>query len=218
MKKSVYVSVLAAGCSLLFAAGAIAADQKMEKDQQKQGYSQQEQQRQQQQQAGQQEMGQQEQSQYARQLITADRLNGMSVQNKQGEEIGNVDKVVLDDKNGRIAYVVVTSGGFWGIGGEKAVIPWKAVKFQQPQQGKQGQTRATGESVLVVDVSKDQLKNAPQGDIERSLTRQQAEQIHQYYGVAPYWEGQQGEQQQEQMDQQKEQQQNQPMEKQERKE
>jgi sporulation protein YlmC with PRC-barrel domain len=208
MKKTIYISALAAGCSLLFAAGGIAAEQKsqtqQQREQERQGYSQQ-QERQGQQQARQ----QQQQSQYAQQLMTADDLGGAKIQNRQGEEIGSVDKVVLDSQNGQIAYVVVTSGGFWGVGGEKAVIPWKAVQLQQEQD----------EPVLMVDVTKDQLKNAPQGDIEEITDRRQAEEIHQYYGVAPYWEGQEGQQQQmqpmQQM-QQKEQQQQQMEEQQQR--
>jgi sporulation protein YlmC with PRC-barrel domain len=202
MKKTIYVSALAAGCSLLFAAGGIAAEQKSQTQQQREQAQQQERQ-------GQQQARQQQQSQYAQQLMTAKEIEGMKVQNRQGEEIGSVDKVVLDSQDGQIAYVVVSSGGFWGMGGEKAVIPWKAVQLQQEQD----------EPVLMVDVTKDQLKNAPQGDIEEITDRRQAEEIHQYYGVAPYWEGQEGQQQQmqpmQQM-QQKEQQQQQMEEQQQR--
>jgi sporulation protein YlmC with PRC-barrel domain len=198
MKKSIYVSALAAGCSLLFAAGGIAAEQKSQSEQQmereRQGVSQQQEQQKEQQQARQE--GQQK-SQYAQQLMTANEIEGMKIQNQQGEEIGSVDKVVLDSQDGQIAYVVVTSGGFWGMGGEKAVIPWKAVQLQQQAEG--------DKPMLMVNVSKEQLKNAPQGDIQEILDRRQAEQIHQYYGVAPYWEGQQEPQQMQQPQQMKQQ-------------
>ena len=215
MKKSIYVSALAAGCSLLFAAGGIAAEQKSQSEQrmerEKQGVSQQQEQQKQQQQARQ----EQRQSQYAQQLMTANEIEGMKIQNQQGEEIGSVDKVVLDSQDGQIAYVVVTSGGFWGVGGEKAVIPWKAVQLQQQAEG--------DKPMLMVNVSKEQLKNAPQGDVEEIMDRQQAEQIHQYYGVAPYWEGQQqgqqGQQQRElQMEQKEERKELQMEQKEERKE
>ena len=205
MKKSIYVSALAAGCSLLFAAGGIAAEEKSkseQREQEKQGYSLQ-------------QARQEQKSPYAQQLMTADDLGGAKIQNQQGEEIGSVDKVVLDSKDGQIAYVVVTSGGFWGVGGEKAVIPWKAVQLQQEA--------GEDEPILTVNVSKEQLMNAPQGDVEEIMDRQQAEQIHQYYGVAPYWEGQQqgqqGQQQRElQMQQQEQRKELQQQQKEERKE
>ncbi len=156
----------------------------------------------------------QQQSRYAQQLLTADKLNGMQIQNQQGEDIGSVDQVILDAKEGKLAYVVVSTGGLWGIGGQKAIVPWNALHLQseqalqrqtaqqQGQAGQQGQTAQQGQAqqgqqVLVLNVQKDQLKNAPQGDLQNVLDRQQGVQIHKFYGVAPYWEsGQEGSQQQ----------------------
>lgn len=201
MKKSLFVSALAAGCSLLFAVGGMAqtGQTQQRSEQEREGYSQERQQEQRQQ--GQQQAQQEQKSQYAKQLMTANEIEGMKIQNRQGEEIGDVDKVVLDSQSGQIGYVVVTSGGFWGMGGEKAVIPWKAVQLQQ-------QGEDTDEAFLTVDVTEEQLMNAPQGDIQEVLDRQQAQEIHQHYGVAPYWEGQQegqqGQQQKEMQMQQKE--------------
>ncbi len=225
MNKKIYSSLLSAGCSLLLATSGMAANQMSDQDQQQKGLktldsSQQSQQKQQQ--ASQ----QQQKSQYAQHLMTPDKIDGMKIQNQQGEEIGTVDKVVLDSEQGQIAYIVVSSGGFWGIGGDKAVIPWKAVKLQQQnqqQQGQQGQQQGVaqqqqgqgqqGQPVLVLNATKDQLMNAPQGEIQDTLDRQRAEQIHKYYGVAPYWEDQQQQKNQQQQQENQQPQQVQPQQK-----
>ncbi len=161
-----------------------------QKKDQKQQMTDQEQQ-QKQQQTGQEQpkmaAGQQKQDQYAQQLQNSDDIQGMKIQNQQGEEVGSIDKVVIDTQAGQVAYVVLTSGGFWGIGGEKVVVPWNALKMQPTEQAQAGQQGP----VLVLNVTKDQLKQAPQGDLKKTLDRNQGREIHQYYGVSPYWEGQQ---------------------------
>jgi sporulation protein YlmC with PRC-barrel domain len=143
----------------------------------------------------------------ATELLTADQLSGMTVWSRQGELIGTVDEVILDFQERRVAYVVVTSGGFWGIGGERAIVPWKATSVQwarrltaleqeqwkrQPgvQPGVQGSMRRgfDEEPVLVLDVDREVLMDAPRGAIQDTLDRGQAEQIHRHYGVSPYWQ------------------------------
>ncbi|MBE0597547.1 MAG: PRC-barrel domain-containing protein, partial [Desulfuromonadales bacterium] len=150
---------------------------------------------------------QQARDQYSQQLTTIDDLKGMDIQTAQGESLGSVDKVVIDTKEGKVAYVVVTTGGLWGIGGEQAVVPWNAFQMRQAQD--------QDEQVLVLSFQEEQLKNAPEADVEQGINRQQAQQIHQFYGVSPYWEegsqSQSGQQQQmQQRQQQPQQQQQQP--------
>ncbi len=184
----------------------IGQQQDQDQDQQKQQQQSQDQQQAQQGQQGQQgnrELPEQQQSPYARQLANAGDIKGMQIQDTQGNDLGSVDQVIIDTQNGKVAFVVTSTGGFWGIGGKQAIIPWNALRVQQQgqvaQQGQQGQQVAQqgqGQRVLVLNIPKDQLKNAPQGDISKILDRQQAEQISQFYGVAPYWEegAQQGQQ------------------------
>ncbi|MFA5516983.1 MAG: PRC-barrel domain-containing protein [Desulfuromonadales bacterium] len=127
-----------------------------------------------------QQMGQQQQQQKQQQISNASDVQKFSVQTAQGEKLGKVDKVVLDLQQGQIGYVIVSATE----GQDKYIIPWKALKAQ-PQ-----------EQALVLNISADMLKQAPKGDIQQVLNKDQGRQIHQYYGVAPYWEGSQQKQQQ----------------------
>jgi sporulation protein YlmC with PRC-barrel domain len=120
---------------------------------------------------------QQRQQLNEQQLASAEDLKDMKIQNAQGEDIGAVDKVIVDTQQDKIAYLVVSTGGFWGMGGQKAVVPWNAFQIQQG---------ARNEPVLVLNVPQERLRDAPRGDID-ALDREQAQEIHQFYGVSPYW-------------------------------
>jgi hypothetical protein len=51
-----------------------------------------------------------------RSLIAASKVNGTSVYNVAGESIGTIHDVMLNKLNGRVAYAVLSFGGFLGIG------------------------------------------------------------------------------------------------------
>lgn len=104
------------------------------------------------------------------QIRTASDIQKFNVQTAQGEKLGKVDKVVVDLQQGQIAYVT-----FSGKGQEDVIVPWKALKADPQQQ------------TLTLDMSADKLKQAPKGDVQQ-LSRDQGRQIHQFFGVAPYWE------------------------------
>jgi sporulation protein YlmC with PRC-barrel domain len=115
-------------------------------------------------------------------LFSLDDLEGIEIHTQQGEELGTVDQLVIDIDEGRVAYVIVSSGGLLGIGARTVVVPWTA--FVLPSQLPQDD-----DLVLVLNVEREQFRNAPQGDLETVLDREQGVVIHRYYGVAPYWEG-----------------------------
>jgi sporulation protein YlmC with PRC-barrel domain len=176
--RSLTMSILAATCSLVLAASGLAqSNQPAQQNQQNQ-----EQAQEQQLPAG--------QDQYAQQLMEPDRLQGMKVHDAQGEEIGKVEQIVLDAMNGRIGYIVVRSGGFLGMGSEESIIPWSAVQFHPSRQQQQDKQE---EPFLMVNMPKGRLLAAPHGDVQ-DLDRRYAELIHDYYGVAPYWQDSQGQQ------------------------
>lgn len=53
-------------------------------------------------------------------------LKGKQVQNEQGETLGTIEEVIIAP-DGNIEAVVVTKGGFLGMGGEENRIPWNAL-------------------------------------------------------------------------------------------
>ena len=75
-------------------------------------------------------------------------LIGMSVTNPQGEEVGDVQDVLFT-KDGSISGVVLSVGGFLGIGDKLVALPWDTVEVNYE------------EDVALIDMAKDQLETAP---------------------------------------------------------
>ncbi|WP_043529675.1 PRC-barrel domain-containing protein [Litchfieldella xinjiangensis] len=64
--------------------------------------------------------------------MQASELEGMTVINQEDEEIGDVKNVVKDDQSGEL-FVVVTVGGFWGLGGDEIALPLSDIQIQEDQ-------------------------------------------------------------------------------------
>ena len=62
-------------------------------------------------------------------LIAADKVEGTAVYNREAQNIGVIKTVMLNKLNGRIAYAVLESGGFLGIGADYYPVPWEALKY-----------------------------------------------------------------------------------------
>lgn len=78
----------------------------------------------------------------------ASKIIGTNVRNKQGDKIGDIEDIVLD-RNGNVAYAVVSTGGFLGIGDRLHAVPWKALQVQ------------SNEDFLVLDIDRKRLQAAP---------------------------------------------------------
>ncbi|HZK91641.1 MAG TPA: PRC-barrel domain-containing protein [Stellaceae bacterium] len=82
-------------------------------------------------------------------LISAGKVVGTSVYNHQGEELGSVYGLMLNKLNGRVAYAIMSFGGFLGIGESYHPLPWRVLKYETSMGG------------YVVDLDRRQLENAP---------------------------------------------------------
>ncbi len=76
------------------------------------------------------------------------KIIGTDVVNSKGEKIGDVEDIVLDAK-GNVAYAVVSTGGFLGMGDKMHAVPWSAIRT------------TTGTDNFVLDIDKDRLRSAP---------------------------------------------------------
>lgn len=115
----------------------------------------------------------------ARRVLSASTLKGDKVVNNQGEDLGNIDDLMLDLEGGRIAYAVLSFGGFLGMGDKLFAIPWDAMTVDQ--ENKQ----------LVLNVDKNLLKQAPGFDKDNwpDMTDPAwGAELYSYYGYRPYWE------------------------------
>jgi len=112
-------------------------------------------------------------------VMDASTLDGDNVVNPAGEDIGKIEAIMLDVAAGRIAYAVLSFGGFLGIGSKLFAIPWSAL------------TLDTVEHRFLLDISVERLESAPGFDEDHwpaMADRRWATDVHPYYDVSPYWE------------------------------
>ena len=86
---------------------------------------------------------------YQPNVLAADTLIGDKVVNHQKEDLGKLEHLMIDLANGRIAYAVLSFGGFLGMGDKLFAIPWSALKID------------TVEKQFILNVDKEVLKSAP---------------------------------------------------------
>ena len=102
---------------------------------------------------------------------TAQTLIGKSVENKNGEALGEVNNVILNEK-GKVVAITVGVGGFLGLGEKDVGVPFEALTFRDEDvvdQDAEGEdtadTNAEGaehdNKVVVIDATKEQLEAAP---------------------------------------------------------
>ena len=111
-------------------------------------------------------------------LIAGDQVSGTTVYNRGGEKLGTVDDVMIDKKTGRIAYAVMSFGGFLGIGDKYHPLPWSALQYDQQMGG------------YVVDLDRSTLEGAPSYAADEQVTWEDpawGRRVHDYYGAEPYW-------------------------------
>ena len=116
-----------------------------------------------------------------RRVLSASTLAGDHVQNSAGEDLGKVNEIMIDIPSGKVAYAVLSFGGFLGMGNKLFALPWSALKLEE------------GKKCFVLDVDKKKLENAPGFDKDNwpdMADTTWRNEIFSYYGARPYWEGQ----------------------------
>src|SRR6476619_4864133 len=115
---------------------------------------------------------------YQPNVLAADTLTGDKVVNHQKEDLGKIEHLMIDLANGRIAYAVLSFGGFLGMGDKLFAIPWSAL------------TVDTDAKQVILDVDKKILERAPGFDKAHwpnMADRTWGAEVSTYYGAKPYW-------------------------------
>jgi sporulation protein YlmC with PRC-barrel domain len=61
--------------------------------------------------------------------VRSSQLIGLAVKNKEGKDLGKVEDLVIDLKNGDVRYAALSFGGFAGFGTKFFAVPWQAMTF-----------------------------------------------------------------------------------------
>jgi PRC-barrel domain protein len=62
-------------------------------------------------------------------LISSEKVDGTTVYNSAGENIGSVHHLMIDKFSGRVDYAVMSFGGFLGIGESYHPLPWRTLTY-----------------------------------------------------------------------------------------
>jgi sporulation protein YlmC with PRC-barrel domain len=106
----------------------------------------------------------------------ANDVRGRVVKDKDGNGIGKVAGLLVDDREVKVRFLLVEHGGFLGFGETKTLIPVDAI------------TRITEHEVLL-DQSRERVAAGPGYDPDLVEDRPYHSSIYSHYGYTPFWGG-----------------------------
>lgn len=111
-------------------------------------------------------------------VLSASTLAKDKVINPHGETLGHIKDIMIDVANGRVAYAVLSFGGFLGMGDKLFAIPWSALELDRENHA------------FVLDVDADRLEQA-QGFDKDAWPDFTEEDFHtrtyRHWGQREYW-------------------------------
>jgi len=102
-------------------------------------------------------------------------VEGYRLSAKDGE-IGHVTDVYFDDVLWAVRYLVVATGS-WLFGKKVLISPNSVLRVDYDK------------SCVAVDLDQAQVRDSPDIDTEKPISRQQESEYHLYYNFPPYWGG-----------------------------
>jgi hypothetical protein len=111
-------------------------------------------------------------------LIGSDKVEGTTVYGPDGQAVGEIDRVMIDKLTGKVAYAIMSFGGFMGIGEDYYPVPWATLKYD------------TGLGGFKTNITREQLDRAPKYSPSTSWNwnRENERRVYDYYRTPPYWE------------------------------
>ena len=105
----------------------------------------------------------------------ADDIRGRTVKDKDGEAIGKVHDLLIDDEESKVRFLLVEHGGFLGFGQTESFIPVDAI------------TKISEHEVAITH-GREHVAAAPRYDPELIANPKYHSSICDHYGHTPYWE------------------------------
>jgi CBS domain-containing protein len=109
-------------------------------------------------------------------LTLADRaedIRGLKVLDLSGEDLGTVNDLLIDERDHKVRFIEVSSGGFLGLGATKFLLPVEAI------------TRIDVD-VVHINQSRERVAGAPQYD-PALVEERYVSDVYSHYGYPPYW-------------------------------
>ena len=82
-------------------------------------------------------------------VVNVNDVINLKVMNNQDQDLGKIEAIMLQKDSGKVAYVVLTYGGFLGMGNKLFAIPWNVFSYD------------ASKDCLRLSLSEEKLKNSP---------------------------------------------------------
>ena len=112
-------------------------------------------------------------------LISSEKVQGTEVYGPDGEHVGEIDHLMIERVSGRVAYAVMSFGGFLGMGKDFYPVPWDALKYDTSLDGYR------------TNITREQVEGAPARTDESFDWDDEKwnEQLHEHYRANPTYRG-----------------------------
>ena len=88
-------------------------------------------------------------------LLSSSSISGDSVKNREGEDLGSIEDLMVNLSSGKVEYAVLSFGGFLGMGDKYFAIPFNQLQVDRENKH------------MILNVDKDRLKDAPGFDKDK---------------------------------------------------
>lgn len=107
-------------------------------------------------------------------------VRGVTVNSGDGKEVGEIDRIMVDTTTGRIAYLLLSQGGFLGMGENWVPVPAQALSWD---------AKANVFTLKAERADASQQAPLAKGDVPVQVRRTQLKSLYERFGVTPYWQG-----------------------------
>jgi len=99
-------------------------------------------------------------------------ITGQTVYDAVEEKVGVIQDVFFSPETSQALFVVLSEGGFMGLGSDTYALPWKMLEFN------------TNSGSILLEVRRDKLIDAPEIDLDklRGHDRDEINRLAEYYG------------------------------------
>lgn len=109
-----------------------------------------------------------------RKIVNSDNIIGVEVRSTNGEKLGKIEALMFDKLHGRIAFVVLSFGGFLTVCDKLFALPWSMFSYDNYK------------DYFKVPINKEKLKNSPAFDKDHWPDMSDlnwSNSIYNYYGM-----------------------------------
>jgi hypothetical protein len=99
---------------------------------------------------------------------------GTEVKNLQGVDLGRITDLVIGP-DGRVAFAVLTHGGFLRMGETSVAVPFGALKYDSAGRH------------FALEITQEKLNSAPPFAMRDLASEKWADEVYRYFGRQPYW-------------------------------